>query len=57
MNMTQYFSKPYSSYQYIKVEVDLSICTANFNVKETPSIDTLSFAKTVNVNTFYIMIN
>ena len=55
--MTQYFSKPYSSYQYIKVEVDLSTCTANFNVKETPSIDTLSFAKTVNVNIFYILIN
>ena len=31
MNITQYFPKPYSSYQYIKVEVYLSHCTENPN--------------------------
>ena len=33
MNRTQYFPKPYSSYQYIKVEVDLPNCTENSDVK------------------------
>ena len=47
--MSEYFSKPKSLREYVKVELDLSYYATKVNLKNTKGVDTSDFDKKVDL--------
>ena len=47
--MSEYFSKPKSLREYVKVELDLSYYAIKVNLKNTKGVDTSDFDKKVDL--------